>query len=73
MLRLLDCARERSGVFVVQLTVTDGNDEARGLYEHCGFTAFGVEPYAVGLDGGYVAKVHMWCNLRAPASAAPAG
>jgi ribosomal protein S18 acetylase RimI-like enzyme len=67
---VLDCARARRGVFVVQLTVTDGNAEARGLYERCGFVAFGVEPYAVAVDGAHVAKVHMWCDLRAAAARA---
>ena len=44
VLAALDAARARSGVRVVQLTVTDGNAAARALYESCGFTAFGVEP-----------------------------
>ena len=53
-------AAVRPGIALVQLTVSDGNTAARALYERCGFTAFGVEPMAVALGGGYIAKVHMW-------------
>ena len=67
-LRLVDAAlafaRSRSGIKVVQLTVTEGNASAEALYRRCGFAPFGVEPYAVAVDGGYVAKVHMWCNVE---------
>ena len=68
-------AKERPGVEIVQLTVTDGNQAAQTLYERCGFEPFGVEPFAVTLDAlgtegtadkAYVAKVHMWHSL-APA------
>lgn len=61
----LDLIRMRPGVRIVQLTVTEGNAAACTLYERCGFAAFGVEPYAVAVDGRYVAKVHMW-RLLAP-------
>jgi len=61
----LAAARARPGVKIVQLTVTEGNDAARRLYERFGFVAFGVEPYAVAVRGGYVSKVHMWCDLDA--------
>jgi ribosomal protein S18 acetylase RimI-like enzyme len=66
----LDFARAR-GTRVVQLTVTDGNDAARGLYERCGFVAFGVEPMAMALGARLHAKVHMWCDVaaRTPSSA----
>jgi ribosomal protein S18 acetylase RimI-like enzyme len=59
-------ARVRPGVRIVQLTVTDGNVAAQTLYERCGFTAFGVEPFAVAVGEGYVAKMHMWRDLGAP-------
>jgi len=62
----LEHARTRKGVSLVQLTVTQGNDTAQGLYERCGFVPFGVEPFAISLAGDYVAKVHMWCNLGVP-------
>jgi ribosomal protein S18 acetylase RimI-like enzyme len=60
-------ARARPHIRVLQLTVTEGNRAAQELYERCGFTAFGVEPYAVAVGTGYVSKVHMWCDLRAGA------
>jgi ribosomal protein S18 acetylase RimI-like enzyme len=63
VLAVLEQARRRSGVKLVQLTVSAGNDAAQGLYERCGFVPFGVEPYAVALGTDYVSKVHMWCNL----------
>ena len=57
-------ARSRSGVKLVQLTVTDGNHAAQKLYELCGFVPFGLEPFAVAVDDHFVSKVHMWCNLE---------
>lgn len=62
---VLDEARARAGLRIVQLTVTEGNREARSLYERCGFVSFGVEPYAIAVDGGHAAKVHMWLDLEA--------
>jgi ribosomal protein S18 acetylase RimI-like enzyme len=61
----LDHARGVPHVLLVQLTVTQGNDAARALYESFGFVAFGVEPYAVAVGGAFVSKVHMWCKLKA--------
>ncbi len=66
---VLDLARARPGVVLVQLTVTEGNHAAQALYERCGFVPFGLEPRAVSVDDGYVAKVHMWRDL----AAAPGG
>jgi len=56
-------ARQRPETLLVQLTVTEGNAAAQALYASCGFIPFGTEPLAVRLGGGYVAKVHMWCDL----------
>ena len=61
----LDCARARSGIKLVQLTVTQGNHKAEELYGRCGFVQFGVEPFAVAVGDGFVSKVHMWCDLNA--------
>lgn len=57
-------AGECPGVFIVGLTVTEHNREARRLYASFGFEAFGVEPYALAVGDGFVAKVHLWCDLR---------
>jgi RimJ/RimL family protein N-acetyltransferase len=59
----IEAARAREGVRLVQLTVTQGNAAAQGLYERCGFVPFGLEPMAVAVDGAFVAKVHMWLLL----------
>lgn len=56
-------ARQRPEVRVVQLTVTQGNLAAEGLYRRCGFETFGIEPMAMALGDGFVAKVHMGCVL----------
>ena len=61
----LDYARGRPEARLVQLTVTEGNRAAERLYERCGFAVYGVEPLAVAVDGGFVSKLHMWCDLRA--------
>lgn len=60
----LQHARSRSGVQLVQLTVTQGNDAAYRLYERHGFVQYGLEPLAVAVDGGFVSKCHLWCDLR---------
>ena len=57
---LLAVAAARDGVTLIQLTVTEGNAAAQSLYERCGFEVFGVEPFAVALDGRYLSKGHMW-------------
>ena len=62
----LDYGRSRSGTLLVQLTVTEGNAAASGLYASFGFEPFGTEPLAVRVGSGYVSKVHMWCHLHAP-------
>lgn len=57
-------ARTRAEVQVITLTVTQGNAPAIGLYERCGFRAFGTEPMAIATREGYKAKVHMWLPIR---------
>lgn len=63
VLALLAHARTLDGVRVVQLTVTEGNRPAQALYERCGFEVFGVEPMANLLNGAFLSKLHMWCDL----------
>jgi len=62
VLAILGFARSRP-VRIVQLTVTKANAPAEALYRRCGFVQFGLEPYAVAVDGEFVSKVHMWCLL----------
>ena len=65
--QVMACVRSRPGIKLVQLTVTDTNRVAQALYERKGFVPFGLEPCAVAVGNGFVAKVHMWCLLeRAP-------
>ncbi|WP_198086579.1 GNAT family N-acetyltransferase [Variovorax sp. E3] len=68
VLALLDHARARGGLRLVQLTVTEGNAAAQKLYEDCGFRVFGLEPLAIDVDGELLGKVHMWCDLQADGS-----
>ncbi len=65
VMAVLECARCRTGTRLVQLTVTQGNHGAEALYRQCGFTPFGLEPLAVAVNGQFVAKLHMWSDLRA--------
>ncbi len=65
VVEILEEARQRDGVRIVTLTVTEGNREAEALYLKCGFASFGVEPFAVALDDGFASKIHMWLDLEA--------
>jgi len=59
----LSQARQRPGVEVVTLTVTEGNGPAIALYEAAGFRNFGIEPMAIRTPAGFRAKIHMWLAL----------
>lgn len=61
--QVLALARASGRIELVQLTVSADNHAAIDLYTRCGFAAFGTEPMAVRLGGGYVDKVHMWQPL----------
>jgi len=64
--RLLDAlvkdARE-SGLEMLVLTVTDGNQHALRLYQGAGFRSFGIEPHAIRIAGRTYAKNHMYLDL----------
>jgi ribosomal protein S18 acetylase RimI-like enzyme len=62
--QVLAYAKSRPGLRLVQLTVTEGNHAAQALYERKCFVQFGLEPYAVAVGSGFVAKVLMWCQLN---------
>jgi ribosomal protein S18 acetylase RimI-like enzyme len=64
VMTVLEHAKSRGGIKLVQLTVTQGNTGAKALYERCGFAVFGIEPFAVAVGNGFVAKVHMWRDLE---------
>jgi ribosomal protein S18 acetylase RimI-like enzyme len=59
----LGLARATPWTQVVQLTVTQSNAPAVRLYESCGFTTFGIEPFAVKVGDRFVSRVHMWCAV----------
>ena len=49
----------------------EGNDAAQKLYARCGFETFGIEPFAVKVDGRFLSKVHMLRWVRPPGIATP--
>ena len=57
-------------VAVVQLTVSEGNAPAVRLYRSCGFTEFGIEPFAVKSGNRFISKIHMF---QAPFAVAAEG
>jgi len=56
---LIGEARRDPDLRQLTLTVTDGNDGARMLYERAGFRSFGVEPSAVRVGDRFHGKHHM--------------
>ncbi|MDB5858439.1 MAG: family N-acetyltransferase [Ramlibacter sp.] len=57
-------ARSRAeGLESLVLTVTEGNEAARRLYERCGFRSFGIEPRAIKVGPACYAKNHMVLDL----------
>jgi ribosomal protein S18 acetylase RimI-like enzyme len=59
-------AQAQPGLLALQLTVTEGNDSAIGLYRAAGFETFGTEPMAILTPGGFRGKVHMWRDNAPP-------
>jgi ribosomal protein S18 acetylase RimI-like enzyme len=64
--QLISHARSQSGLEQILLTVTEGNQAARTLYERLGFRTYGVEPRAIDPgDGHRLDEVLMVLDLRA--------
>lgn len=59
----VQCAQMRDGIRLLQLTVTEGNEPAIGLYRSAGFEVFGTEPMAILTPSGYKSKLHLWRQL----------
>ena len=57
-------ARQRSGLRLLTLTVTEGNEPAIRLYRRAGFVAYGVEPLSILTPAGYKGKVCMSLDLQ---------
>jgi ribosomal protein S18 acetylase RimI-like enzyme len=55
----LDRAKLLSGVTQIHISVTADNQEARRLYESVGFTAWGVEPGSMQVNGRVLDEAHM--------------
>jgi ribosomal protein S18 acetylase RimI-like enzyme len=55
-----------SGLELLVLTVTEGNDSAIALYERAGFKTFGVEPRAIKVAAHAYSKIHMYLDLTTP-------
>jgi GNAT superfamily N-acetyltransferase len=60
---LIEHARALGHVRRLTLTLIDGNDPARRLYDAFGFQPFGVEPDAIFHEGGYRAIHHLHLPL----------
>jgi GNAT superfamily N-acetyltransferase len=63
-------ASARQEVFVLTLTLTEGNEPALRLYHSLGFAIWGIEPIAIRTESGIKGKVHMALVLRQPTVAA---
>lgn len=65
--RLIDRAIEHArslGLESLHLSIENGNEAARRLYESRGFEAWGIEPRAMRADGEYVDEAHMRLALQ---------
>jgi GNAT superfamily N-acetyltransferase len=66
LLQALVARCRAEGLESLVLTVTQGNEHARRLYEMAGFVSFGVEPNAIKVGPLSYAKDHMYLDLREP-------
>jgi GNAT superfamily N-acetyltransferase len=63
-------AASRPEIRILNLTVTEGNEPALGLYRSVGFVPWGVQPDAIRTETGFKGKVHMSLALVLPHAAA---
>jgi RimJ/RimL family protein N-acetyltransferase len=63
LLQALLAHSRTEGLESLVLTVTEGNEAARRLYERCGFRSFGIEPRAIKIGPIHYAKNHMVLDL----------
>lgn len=63
LVRDLIAIARAGGLSALKLTVVVGNDPARRVYEACGFTAYGIEPRALRVDGHDVDEALMGMDL----------
>jgi len=54
----------RGFVRSLHLTLVANNDRARGLYERCGFSAYGCDPQSVRQGDLYLDELLMWLPLK---------
>jgi ribosomal protein S18 acetylase RimI-like enzyme len=64
MTALIEHARKLAGIDWVQLDVSSVADEARRLYERCGFVAWGCEPDGLRANGASTDVLHMALRLE---------
>lgn len=64
LLKALVAHARANGLASLVLTVTEGNEPARRLYESAGFRSFGIEPDAIRVAGRPLAKNHMHLDLN---------
>jgi GNAT superfamily N-acetyltransferase len=62
---LIGFARSLGHVRRLTLTLVDGNEQARRLYDAFGFQPFGIEPDAIFHEGSYRAQHHLHLSLVA--------
>jgi len=62
--QVIDEARKKLGIYLVQLNVYAGNEKALGLYRKLGFIEYGRLPRAIAYKQRFVDRVHMYLALE---------
>jgi ribosomal protein S18 acetylase RimI-like enzyme len=63
LMRILLAEARSQGIAQVILTVAAENQRARGLYEHWGFSVYGIEPRAIKVGHDFLDEALMVCSL----------